>query len=149
MQKDQFTTFDAVEVLKINRNTLQSAIDGNFIVPDIAKAKKKGEKSLFSLNGLCTIRLFMDLVNNGRSRSEASRDLQLNWDAVGLGKNEYQYLIVAAKRLDPPLLYMGESSLCSKMPKDDLGSDDVFRMVVNLAGTKEYVIRRVGEVFGG
>jgi len=126
--KNTFSTFDVVKLLGINRNTLQSAMDGGFIVPDVKKATKKGEKNLFSLSGLYSIELFFQLLRCGLNRTTASEESSLDWENIGDGPRQNKFLIVEKNSTETML--EGSSRFDASLPMDMEGI--IFRMVINL-----------------
>jgi hypothetical protein len=79
--KDNFSTFDIVKILGINKNTLQSAIAGRYIEPDIQKPlKEQGHRAKFGKKGLRQIVLFFALLSYGISREDATKEIKsINW----------------------------------------------------------------------
>lgn len=145
IMKREYSTFDIVKGLRINRNTLQSAIDGKFIVPDIQKAKGKGDKSLFSLEGVYTISLFMKMLQCGRSRQQAAEEANIGWGNVGTGQDQFKYLLKVSRSTHPNLLEDVGVKTCSELPKGDMADNELFLWIINLVAIKKQVDERLKE----
>jgi hypothetical protein len=139
--KNEFSTFDIVKRLGINRNTLQSAIAGGYVVPDIQKASKKdGTRSKFSREGLYTVSLFFKLIQFGRSRFEAREESNISWARVG---TELNYLKISGDITKDPRMEIGGSAMKENYPTDDMKDGEAFRLIVNLVALKNEVDSRL------
>jgi len=82
-----YSTFEVARALNVNKNTLQSALAGLYIVPDLHKAAGKSERSRFSREGIYRVSLFFHLVRRGIPRRKAAKlirdEFYISWKNVG------------------------------------------------------------------
>ena len=142
MKQDNFSTFDLVKILGINRNTLQSLIDGQYLTPDIQKATRKGERSLFSKEGVYSAGLYLSLIRSGCSRDQARKllkgeEAEISWENVGEEEGKIQYLCKHSyKRNDPNLLGMVKWKVSADTPRKEMEKDETARLIINLSAIK-------------
>ena len=117
---ESFSTFDVVAITGINRNTLQSALAGGFIEPDIKRADGPSERNQFSREGIYSVSLFFNLVRCNWPRRKAKHEVEkLSWQNIGQGKDQFKYLIY--KEMDPGsanLRSFGRWELEKNLPQD-------------------------------
>lgn len=139
--KNEFSTFDIVKLLGVNRNTLQSAIAGGYIVPDIERASKKESiRSKFSREGLYTVSLFFKLIQFGRSRMEAREESRISWSRVG---TETNYLKISGDITKDPRMEIGGATMMKNYPTIDMKDGEAFRLIINLVAVKKEVESRL------
>jgi hypothetical protein len=139
--KDEFSTFDIEKSLDINRNTLQSAIAGGYVVPDVQEASKKdGLRARFSREGLYSVSLFFKLIQFGRSRREAREESNISWAKVG---TEHKYLSISGAITREPRMKIGGATMLENYPKEDMTGEEAFRLIVNLVALKNEVDSRL------
>ena len=139
--KNEFSTFELAEIIGVNRNTLQSALAGGFITPDIHQADGPGERSRFSREAVYNAALFFQLVKVGWPRRKAKKDADLDWSNVGPKGLRYSIRIDGALR--PPMISIGEWKISDKLPPEKNG--EVFRLTVNLLVIKNQVDKAIGQ----
>ncbi len=66
-----FTTFDVAKILRIDRTCLQEWINGGYVVPT-KLSSGRGDKTLFSMNDMCRLGVFIYMRNLGIPRSFCS-----------------------------------------------------------------------------
>lgn len=92
----QFTTFQIVKKLSINRNTLHQWLDRGLISPSIQKAAGQGTKNLFNLNDVYKIGLFQKLHAAGFTQRAASELSQhIDFANVGEDANNVEWVLVS------------------------------------------------------
>lgn len=72
----RFTTFEIAKALDLKYGRLREWIDRGYIRPSIHKARRQGEKSLFSLADAYAIKLFVYLLARGFARQDAALRIQ-------------------------------------------------------------------------
>ena len=91
----EFTTFQIVKKLGINRNTLQQYLDRGLIEPSIQKSTGKGTKNIFSLHDLYRIMFFLKLHAGGYSQKVASAySKPIRFDKVGDNEDDIQWVVI-------------------------------------------------------
>jgi hypothetical protein len=148
--KDSFSTFDIVKILGINQNTLQSAIAGRYIEPDIQEpSKKEGRRARFSREGLYRVSLFFKLLQFGRSRREASLDASLdsniNWKSIGDDPDQFKYYIYSSGISSSPRIKSRGLKLYKQMPTNEMKDNEVAWLIINLAAVKNEIDRRIAK----
>ncbi len=139
--KKEFTTFDIARILNLNRNSLQTWLDGHFIKPSIQQASRQGTKNIFSREDLYQIQLFMDLLNAGFSREFARKIVSISFENVG---PEKRYgIIMIEKPIQGKELMIG-FSFDREPPKIMMGGKIRYSFVINLLDLKKDVDSLLG-----
>jgi hypothetical protein len=73
MDREYFTTFEAIKIIGIKRERLKDWLERGFLKATRVEETGPGLKAYFDRWGLYMIRLFLHLVEHGISRREASR----------------------------------------------------------------------------
>ena len=117
--RTEFSSFEIINGLKLNRNTFQSSLMGGHIEPDIHVSTGKGDPSKFSLQAFYRINLYFHLLRAGRSRPKAASESDISWDNVGPDPNQYKYLVIKLNTMPehPNLKESGEITLTSELPE--------------------------------
>jgi hypothetical protein len=137
--KIEFTTFDVSKLFRIDRTRLQEWIDAGFFTPS-QKAEGKGTKALFTVNDLYRLRLFIWLLDIGKSRVDAKYDSDIDFSNVGPGPGQIKYGVNIAKvPLDKGRLRAGSFKIVDRTPDASMEGSDLFKMIVNLQAIKAEV----------
>ena len=139
----KYSTFNIVKKLKINRNTLQSAINGGFITASIQQATRKGEKNIFSLLDVYWIFLFFKLVEFGISRSAMRDSFKVSFENVGAGSDDYKFYSIKYSQSADGSMVFKEGTLLKQVPQAGMDENDLVIMNVNLAALKAEVDRLI------
>jgi hypothetical protein len=144
--KRELTTFDLCKILRINRNTLQSALAGNFIIPDIERAEGVGERSLFSIKGAYRVNLFFHMVRAGRPRRKAQEESAVSFENVGTKKGQRHYCVFAqdTRPEAPTLKGAGEWKFYESLPAHLEGKTICW--AIDLAAIKKQVDDGIAEL---
>lgn len=102
--QQEFTTFDVMRILKIDRERLREWTKKGYIRPSIQEATGTGTKSLFSKADLYRIGLFRKLIAAGIQRDGAAHlvnsisDVYLQeFSGVGIPAKKHHYYILFRK----------------------------------------------------
>ena len=143
-----YSTFDIERIFKIKKTRLFEWIDPkyNYVVPS-QRADGKGSKTLFSIDDLYTLYLFINLLRLGASRLAASEYSKLiDFNNVGEGKKQFKYAYRIEDVVSKPLMSAGawKTVPAHKLPaeKDD---EELFFLRVNLVNIKKQVNLLVAE----
>jgi hypothetical protein len=96
--KNEFSTFDVMRILRIERGRLVHWMKGEFIPPGKLVKWGRGYKTVFSLYDLYSIALFKECVDFSLSRKIAKKYTgYVKWDEII--QNKYKFMLVQYKKL--------------------------------------------------
>ncbi len=137
---EEYTTFQVEKFFKIKRTRLQEWIDVKYeyVVP-MQKAKGKGDRTLFSIDDLYRLSLFIYLIRHGSSRFEAAEYSKLiDFNDVGEGPGQIKYAYKLEKMETGALRSSGSWGAVAEHPKIE-NNEQVNLLVINLVGIKHQV----------
>ena len=155
MNKNQFTTWDVIKFLEINRERLREWLQRGYIAPSIQKAQGVGTKNIFSRWDMYMIALFDRLVSNGFSRELAERTVKFmlgekalqvykekGADLADLGASRFiifrrSYSYPDKEPTVTPVVLLGKPTNL----RLDSGFDDMF--IVNFERIRKFVDKRI------
>jgi hypothetical protein len=138
---EKFSSFQVAEILKVNRNTLQSAVGSNFITPDIKRAEGRDERSYWGRNGVYRADLYFHMVRTGWPRRRAKDDSDISFENVGSKKGQFKYLIKRTKiARHKNLKEIGSWEMKRDLKEILEGkNNDLTKFIINLEQIKEEV----------
>jgi hypothetical protein len=143
--KRKFTTPEIEQALGIPRARLKEWIAKGHIVPSVQKASGRGTKHIFSIDDLCLISLYNDLLEHGVKRALAG-DVMQRFDLVGRTFSEaiaegYHYLLISrwVTSGEEPLTWC---EFISEIPSP-LAPNQEYAFIFNLQSIQEGVDKKI------
>ena len=141
-----WTTFDVEKIFQIKRTSLYEWIDPKYdYISPSERADGKGTKTLFSLEDLYRIALFINLLRLGSTRLEAADYIKtVDWGKIGDGKNQLRFAYKRQEMVSGKIKGKGTWKTDRELPELIKG-DYVFFLLVNLVGIKQQVEMLISE----
>jgi hypothetical protein len=145
MEQEIFTTFDFDRKLGIQRNLIAQWLMRGYILPSVTQAKGVGTRNLFSRNDAYKIVLFKKLVETGIRRDEAKYYIDINFQSVGRGPNEKEFVVIYRrdKVSGKDKGVIADIDLVKASPTIPRRGDGAWAVVIDLLAIKEEVDRKL------